>query len=62
MSENNDSIALNKSQISMLDNYQNCMNDSITNAQFNFSVADDDEGSYMICDIVADSVDHEITA
>lgn len=45
MSENNDSIALNKSQISMLDNYQNCMNDSITNAQFNFSVADDDEGS-----------------
>lgn len=32
ISENNDSIALNKSQVSMHDNYQNCMNDSITNA------------------------------
>ena len=32
VSDNNDSIALNKSQVSMHDNYQNCMNDSITNA------------------------------
>lgn len=47
----------------MQDNYQNCMNDSITNAQFNFSVADDEENSQMICcEIVADSVNHEIKA
>lgn len=47
----------------MQDNYQNNMNDSITNAQFNFSVADDDENSQMICcDIIADSVNQEIVA
>lgn len=62
ISENNDSIALNKSQVSMHDNYQNGLDDSITNAPLNFSVADDDENSQMMCDIIADSVYHEITA
>jgi hypothetical protein len=49
----------------MHDNYQNCLNDSITNAQFDFSVDGDEENSQMMCcDIIADPKNdtHEISA
>ena len=44
---------------------QNCLNDSITNAQFDFSVEGDVENSQMMsCDIIADPKNdtHEISA
>jgi regulator of RNase E activity RraB len=50
----------------MHDNYQNCLNDSITNAQFDFSVEDGDEenSQMMCCDIIADTKNncHQISA
>ena len=49
----------------MHDNYQNCLNDSITNGQFDFSVDGDEENSQMMCcDIIADPKNdtHEISA
>lgn len=51
----NDSIASNKSQVSVHDNEPG--NDIITNACFDLDFDDDDENETMICDIVEEPTD-----